>query len=656
MVMSKRMPRVLLLLDVADSSGKNSVYTRSIATFVSAEGFEPAGAAFHAKWLAARGVDVASDVTNEQHQLQQEAEQDALEDAKLRAAWEKKRRQREADGLGIGEEEEEEDLYEILGIGHLNFNANEKQIRKAYQRKVLEHHPDKLKSEDRAQAEAAQRNRNEEDPMFLKVQHAWSILGDPEKRRGYDSQFDFDESIPSASTLNGDDEFFEVFGPVFERNARFSVKKPVPNLGTNETPIAKVHKFYRFWSRFDSWRNFSKFDEFKDGDIESAESRYERRWMQRQNDIIRIKKKKEEMVRIRSLVERAMSLDPRIMRERVAEKRERERIAMERALKKEEEEKARKAAAETERRRVEEEERLAKERADREREEVRTRKKAFKKQVRILKRCVQSAAKSLGLEKQDLEHLEGGLVDVADWFVNQSDVNHVTEAFLGASDSSLEFQDIQELSDTNARNGIAKLEALILQVQKARREKEAVQQRERLIRLEEECARRKAQKAESESEPWSPEELSSLAKAVRKFPPGSRNRWATIANYINTQPGRSVRRMEEDCLKQSKLMASDAMDRRELGSAKLAFDQLQKKIKSKVSAVDEPQPQLQQEADDDWTPEQQSALETALKEFPSSMDKNERWKAIAKAVSGKSKKACVSRFKFLRAKVLMKKS
>ena len=56
-----------------------------------------------------------------------------------------------------------------------------------------------------------------------------------------------------------------------------------------------------------------------------------------------------------------------------------------------------------------------------------------------------------------------------------------------------------------------------------------------------------------------------------------------------------------------------------------------------------------------WTAEQQAALEAALKKFPATMEKNERWKAIADAVPGKTKKQCVARFKEGREKVLAAK-
>lgn len=40
-------------------------------------------------------------------------------------------------------------------------------------------------------------------------------------------------------------------------SARFAVKKPVPDLGDMDTPLPQVYKFYEYWVRFDSWRDFT---------------------------------------------------------------------------------------------------------------------------------------------------------------------------------------------------------------------------------------------------------------------------------------------------------------------------------------------------------------------------------------------------------------
>ena len=57
-----------------------------------------------------------------------------------------------------------------------------------------------------------------------------------------------------------------------------------------------------------------------------------------------------------------------------------------------------------------------------------------------------------------------------------------------------------------------------------------------------------------------------------------------------------------------------------------------------------------------WNADQQLQLEFALKKYPASMDKVERWNAIAEEVDGKSRKECVERYKFLREQVTAKKT
>ena len=68
--------------------------------------------------------------------------------------------------------------------------------------------------------------------------------------------------------------------------------------------------------------------------------------------------------------------------------------------------------------------------------------------------------------------------------------------------------------------------------------------------LEEEKKMAEEKKARAEEERrWSPDELSMLAKAARKFPAGSQNRWQIIADYINQQLSLPVERTKEDVLK-----------------------------------------------------------------------------------------------------------
>jgi energy-coupling factor transporter ATP-binding protein EcfA2 len=59
---------------------------------------------------------------------------------------------------------------------------------------------------------------------------------------------------------------------------------------------------------------------------------------------------------------------------------------------------------------------------------------------------------------------------------------------------------------------------------------------------------------------------------------------------------------------------------------------------------------------DVWSQSQQVAFENALLEFPSSIEKAERWSNIASKVEGKSRQQCLARYRFLKAFVAANKS
>lgn len=93
----------------------------------------------------------------------------------------------------------------------------------------------------------------------LNRKSAWEVLSDVKKRREWDSvDKEFDESIPSAKAKG---DFFELYGPVFEKESRFSKNPDVPNVGTLESAREDVEAFYEFWFNFDSWRTFEALDE-----------------------------------------------------------------------------------------------------------------------------------------------------------------------------------------------------------------------------------------------------------------------------------------------------------------------------------------------------------------------------------------------------------
>ncbi|PIO71317.1 Myb-like DNA-binding domain protein [Teladorsagia circumcincta] len=160
---------------------------------------------------------------------------------------------------------------------------------------------------------------------------AYEQLGLSEaKRQAYDSvDHKFNDAIPSEKSINKDNFFVEL-APVFERNARWSTRQPVPSLGKVDSSRTDVEAFYNFWFDFSSWREFSYLDE---EDKERGEDRYERRELEKINKAERERRRKEEAKRIRRLVELAYSKDPRIAKFKKEDQEERERKEKEAAKK-----------------------------------------------------------------------------------------------------------------------------------------------------------------------------------------------------------------------------------------------------------------------------------------------------------------------------------
>jgi DnaJ family protein C protein 7 len=75
------------------------------------------------------------------------------------------------------------DYYKILGIER---SASQEQIKQAYRKGALRHHPDRHVS-------AEPEMREKEENLFKDVSEAYSVLSDPKKKNRYDSGQDLDE-------------------------------------------------------------------------------------------------------------------------------------------------------------------------------------------------------------------------------------------------------------------------------------------------------------------------------------------------------------------------------------------------------------------------------------------------------------------------------
>ncbi|KAH0564915.1 hypothetical protein GP486_001699 [Trichoglossum hirsutum] len=271
-----------------------------------------------------------------------------------------------------------QDHYAVLGLSKYRYKATEDQIKRAHRKKVLRHHPDKK----------AAAGSTEDDSFFKCIQKATEILLDPIKRRQFDSVDEAADVDPPSKkeTLKGN--FYKLWRPVFEAEARFSKVQPVPMLGDEKSTKEEVEKFYNFWYNFDSWRSF----EYQDEDVpDDNENRDQKRYVERKNNAARKKKKTEDTARLRRLVDDALALDERIKKFRQQERanKDKRRLEKEAEAKKAAEDAAR-AKAEEARAKAEAEERAKAEKAEGKKAKEAA-KNAAKKNKRVLKGSVKDA-------------------------------------------------------------------------------------------------------------------------------------------------------------------------------------------------------------------------------------------------------------------------
>jgi DnaJ homolog subfamily C member 2 len=544
-----------------------------------------------------------------------------------------------------------DDLYGLLNLSHLDVRATDDDIKKHYRQVSRIAHPDKAAADDREDA----------DERYKAIQNAYATLLEPQKRRIYDSNVDFDDTIPAAGEgTKDDDDFFVVYRPAFRRNARWSANHPVPSLGDMKTDFAEVDRFYDFWLSFSSWREFRHEDEY---DPEDAGSREEKRWMERHNAKLTAKMKKAEVSRVRKLVEDAMKKDPRIIAHKAAIRAEKEAI---KAAK--EREKMRKKKKEDRRERREQEkeerERQAKEEAERLAKKERAQAKRHRKSIRTVCRSGQVGE----VDEEQLKRLTD---------VPNADLKRIHDVLCPTGNPT---------NPLNEEQIVKGKEMLLNQVQLVMKAEEEEKERLKAELAAERLAKRKQKEKKINKKEWSIEEENVLIKAVKKFPGGAGNRWQLIARMVNHIGDRTAK----ECIAKSKELELRKNDERNkafeqyklsqnkpdtatgaaAGAAAVSSSSTSpaKTKKSKkgsksdkkqsttngTTASDSSTPAAAAAAGTvvEWNADQQAAFEKALRTVPKGAD---RWDNIAALVPGKSKKQCVKRFKEIRAQILAKK-
>ncbi|XP_017855097.1 dnaJ homolog subfamily C member 7 isoform X2 [Drosophila busckii] len=101
------------------------------------------------------------------------------------------------------------DYYKILGIAR---NASEDEIKKAYRKKALVHHPDR-------HANSSAEERKDEELKFKEIGEAYAILSDTRKKQRYDSGQDIEDQEQADFDPN---QMFRSFFQFNGRNASFN--------------------------------------------------------------------------------------------------------------------------------------------------------------------------------------------------------------------------------------------------------------------------------------------------------------------------------------------------------------------------------------------------------------------------------------------------
>ncbi|CAJ1456003.1 unnamed protein product, partial [Effrenium voratum] len=198
------------------------------------------------------------------------------------------------------------ELYALLEIQvEEDQLPKEEEVKEAYKRLVLIHHPDKQASKTLP---------------FQLIQEAYEYLSDRENKQVYDSTLPFNDSIPTEAEIRRRG-FFKALEPAFRRNARWSERGGGPPLGTPDQPLDQVHGFYQWWYDFESWRDVSpSYLEQQGLELEDVTNcpRQQRRTRQKQNEQIRKAFDVHERLRVMRLVDLAFRHDPRLLWERNA--------------------------------------------------------------------------------------------------------------------------------------------------------------------------------------------------------------------------------------------------------------------------------------------------------------------------------------------------
>ncbi|CCL99116.1 uncharacterized protein FIBRA_01130 [Fibroporia radiculosa] len=123
------------------------------------------------------------------------------------------------------------DLYEVLSVTH---DATSDEIKKAYRRLALAHHPDKhTTASESAKADASVK--------FQQIGFAYTVLSDDKRRKRYDSTGKTDEGVNLAPGVDGWESYFE---DLFDRVTKEKLDELKKEYQGSEEEVEDIKKAY----------------------------------------------------------------------------------------------------------------------------------------------------------------------------------------------------------------------------------------------------------------------------------------------------------------------------------------------------------------------------------------------------------------------------
>lgn len=368
-------------------------------------------------------------------------------------------------------------------------------------------------------------------------------------------------------------------------------------------------------------------------------SRDMRKWIEKKNKTARAKRKKEEMVRIRGLVDMAYNIDPRIKKFQQDDKLK--KIALK---------KARQDAA---RARQEEEDRIAKDEAEKERLEKEKRESEEKARMDALKHEKEALKKALRKVRKDFRDYckdnDYFATTPTETIKHMQSVDRVCELF--------ELLKLEEAVKKIHENGRTAFVSIV-------EEMEQTLEAERRAVVLNSKTKNPEKQVQNQMISWSENDVRLLIKAVNLFPAGTNQRWEIVANFVNQHSDsiNAIKRSAKEVLAKAKDLQSSDFSKSSLKEQvnKKAFDNFVAEKKGKES-VEERMPNITERLDQPsnglvsneskdakkesqpWTPAEQRLLEQALKTYSSTTP--DRWDQISACIQTRSKKECIKRYK-----------